>query len=243
MLKKAFFVFALLGLVVAFGNVGTASAARSEKVVICHSTQTSPSNGKGQGPQNNPYVQESVNQSSIANLPNGHDSHTGPVFNNTGQDFWGDIIPPFGNYPGLNWTAEGQAIYNNDCGFVTEGAFVTFDVSCGNKETVVTLTNSGQSAGTATVNGEEVAVAAGTSVTVNFDLGENIVVVINGQTVYNQTPVCSGKGSTTTKDPQVQAPKAGVNAGGGSVLALGAAFIGSVASLAYGTLRLRKLGL
>jgi hypothetical protein len=32
---------------------------------------------------------------------------------------WGDIIPPVDPYhSGLNWTTEGQAIYNNDCQYV-----------------------------------------------------------------------------------------------------------------------------
>jgi hypothetical protein len=54
-------------------------------------------------------------------LAGGHLNHTGPVFP---ADDWGDIIPPYEyvdsdgktqEFKGYNWSAEGQAIYNNDC--------------------------------------------------------------------------------------------------------------------------------
>lgn len=49
-----------------------------------------------------------------------HSLHTGEVFDpsihNQQNRTWGDIIPPVPGLPdGLNWTAEGQAIWNNDC--------------------------------------------------------------------------------------------------------------------------------
>lgn len=50
-----------------------------------------------------------------------HIAHTGPVFFPAipvGQA-WGDIIPPVDlsdyQYAGLNWSAEGQALWNNNC--------------------------------------------------------------------------------------------------------------------------------
>lgn len=68
------------------------------KVTICHAT----------GSQSNPYVRITVNANGAVH---GHDKH--------GRD----IIPPFKynqggqqkNYPGKNWNAQGQAIYNNGC--------------------------------------------------------------------------------------------------------------------------------
>jgi len=84
-------------------------------VDICHRTN---SNQK-------PYI---VNSPAADGDVSGHDDHRGsddpgPVWNPTLKAqhiVWGDIIPPFrfgpnpGDvYPGLNWTAEGQAIYHN----------------------------------------------------------------------------------------------------------------------------------
>jgi len=74
---------------------GQASAAAS-KVTICHATASN----------NNPYVQQSVD---ISSLSNGH--------GNSGINV-GDIIPPtpgtdFVN--GQNWDATGQSIWNNGC--------------------------------------------------------------------------------------------------------------------------------
>ena len=80
-----------------------------QKVDICHA-RSSQTNPYGPGPIN-------VSVNSIIK-PNGHGTHTGPVFFPDAQD-WGDIIPPFdhegGSFPGLNWTPEGQAIFFNDC--------------------------------------------------------------------------------------------------------------------------------
>jgi hypothetical protein len=58
-----------------------------------------------------------------------HAHHTGPVPTTEAEaqalkdakTKWGDIIPPHDDFAGLNWTAQGQAIYNNDCQFVTGG--------------------------------------------------------------------------------------------------------------------------
>lgn len=109
-------------------NTAKAEVVVVNKVEICHSRQPQPSNGGGAGAQGNPYGPSKLDVS-VASIfsANGHDIHDGAVFNNTGQDFWGDIIPPFyyesgsgrnkvvNYYPGMNWTVEGQAIYNNNC--------------------------------------------------------------------------------------------------------------------------------
>lgn len=113
-------VVASLVLAVA-GMGGTVFATQpDQKVTICHRTKST----------TNPYTVNSVGFDSttgeLKDKGNGdHTGHTGAVFNpNTDYptphngDQWGDIIPPYtwdggGHYDGLNWTAEGQAVYNN----------------------------------------------------------------------------------------------------------------------------------
>ncbi len=84
------------------------------EIIICHAT----------GSQSHPYE---VNSPSIDS--NGYDdagghaapAHQGPVWFPGITVAWGDIIPPYDfapanfHFPGYNWTAEGQAIFNNDC--------------------------------------------------------------------------------------------------------------------------------
>lgn len=96
-----------------------------KKIVICHATNSA----------SNPYQQIEVNQSAAdggygnGDHYNEHDYHRVPTSEAEAQDFkamhkkWGDIIPPIpGKHNGLNWTAQGQAIYNNDCNYVTGGS-------------------------------------------------------------------------------------------------------------------------
>ncbi len=78
---------------------------------ICHATKSA----------QNPYNEQTVDASSIINLPNGHNDH-----NSGGLDNKGDIIPPFSydfgegvkQYPGKNWSTvftnglTGEDIYN-----------------------------------------------------------------------------------------------------------------------------------
>jgi hypothetical protein len=90
------------------------SGAPRGKVTICHRTSS----------VRNPYVQNTVNVNSIVTpngTPVGHGTHTGPVYPTPG---WGDIIRPFAytnasggtsTYPGMNWSGQGQAIWNGGC--------------------------------------------------------------------------------------------------------------------------------
>jgi len=85
----------------------TAGAEPVEKTTICHRTNS----------DNNPYV---VNTPANEGVLNGHfEQHKGPIWEPGLKDQgieWGDIIPPFPGHPeGLNWTTEGQAIFDNDC--------------------------------------------------------------------------------------------------------------------------------
>ncbi len=77
------------------------------KVTICHATSA----------QVNPYRQIAPDVSGVID---GHNGHEGLVFDGATKG-WGDIIPPFyydggQYYDGKNWSAEGQAIWNSDCG-------------------------------------------------------------------------------------------------------------------------------
>lgn len=92
-------------------------------VTICHRTNS----------DQNPYVVISPDEAAVdgAAPANGDHylEHQGPVWNSTLKDQkieWGDIIPPVpGHHDGLNWTVEGQAIYNNGCAPVPPGTTTT----------------------------------------------------------------------------------------------------------------------
>ena len=121
-------LFASLSMMVAglaaIALASPASATPARKVTICHATSAA----------SNPYVTPTVDMSSVDEANNwdwnGHGDHEGPVFDPATMqqgDKWGDIIPPFTytfikkgkvvtvDFPGYNWSAEGQAIYNNGC--------------------------------------------------------------------------------------------------------------------------------
>ena len=69
----------------------------------------------------NPYQENDVAIESVDGGPDNGDhysEHNDQLFNTSMQqgDKWGDIIPPIpGKHSGLNWSAEGQAIWNNNC--------------------------------------------------------------------------------------------------------------------------------
>ncbi len=114
-----------------------------DKIDICHATDS----------QNNPYITNSPDKTADAG---GHDGHNGGVWHLGIADHgWGDIIPPFdyggGTYPGKNWTAEGQAIYNNSCNIpkvdlqITKTNNVSGNMSLGGSFIwTLTVTTSGQ---------------------------------------------------------------------------------------------------
>jgi len=121
-------VLGVAGLTAAAGTIlvlsaggATASPKPADAVIVCHATASTTT----------PYVKITVDPNSIDTLifgPNGHSTHVGPVFDPNGgkdQPVWGDIIEAFTytpgsgggpvDYPGLNLTAEGQAILDNGC--------------------------------------------------------------------------------------------------------------------------------
>ena len=85
-------------------------------VTICHRTDS----------ETNPYVVITVDQDAVdGDLGNDNGrgdhyrEHVGPVFEpgmKAQKIEWGDIIPPIeGIHSGLNWTAKGRVIWENDC--------------------------------------------------------------------------------------------------------------------------------
>jgi hypothetical protein len=118
-MRRRLAIFSVIGATLAalaVGGIGVLSASgQAEQTTICHRTNS----------DNNPYV---VNHPANTGVLNGHfTQHNEPVIWEPGLKDqgieWGDIIPPIPpDIPnGLNWTAEGQAIFNNGCvppGFV-----------------------------------------------------------------------------------------------------------------------------
>jgi len=106
-------------------SVGAEAPVNENMITICHRDNS----------VKKPYVSITVDQSAadgIAGNSGGQadhfGEHKGPVASSeaVAQGYkdakteWGDIIPPItGVHGGLNWTAEGQAIYNNGCNYVT----------------------------------------------------------------------------------------------------------------------------
>ena len=171
------------------------------KVVICHASASVA----------NPYQTPDVDKDSIQNTegldPNGHGTHVGPIFDpeiHHNGDNWGDIIPPFaagylagppekewGAFAGLNWTAEGQAIWENGCTVpaapedtpVTPAAPTFQDPTCDVGAAVHLPTVTGV---TYTITGT---VAAGHTVTVKATAEEGYVLVGTSEWEHTFGPV------------------------------------------------------
>lgn len=112
----------LAGSVCIFGAPAYANH-NDAKYTICHRTNS----------DQNPYVVITPDEAAVdgaAPAKGDHYlEHVGPVWNDTLKDAkieWGDIIPPIpGHHAGLNWTAAGQAIYNNGCAPAVPGTTTT----------------------------------------------------------------------------------------------------------------------
>jgi hypothetical protein len=95
------------------GVTGMSLAGDKTEITICHATDSN----------SHPYVTESPSIDSSGypqvTLENGHLGHTGPLWFDGIQEKWGDIIPPFDyldfHFAGLNWSEDGQAIWNAGC--------------------------------------------------------------------------------------------------------------------------------
>lgn len=104
-----------------------------DKVEICHRTAS----------YRNPYVVIEPSIDAILgsnNTQNAHyEEHQGPIFwpDIPKHTEWGDVIPPFyydddgeepAYFPGYNWDATGQAIYEEDCAIAVPNPSVTYIV-------------------------------------------------------------------------------------------------------------------
>lgn len=104
----------LMGAVLAVTGTAMAPAGADhdpDKITLCHRTN---SNG-------NPYVEITVDSNAVDDETQNsdHAHHTGPVWDPTlkAQGIkWGDIVPPTLHFPnGINWDADGQAIFRAGC--------------------------------------------------------------------------------------------------------------------------------
>ncbi len=106
-------------MVISVSSIAKAVPANGDTIQICHRHNS----------VTNPYNVENPDKSGDVE---GHADHTGPVASSEAvaqalkdnHEKWGDIIPPFdyddSSFPGLNWTTEGQAIWENGCNYPTE---------------------------------------------------------------------------------------------------------------------------
>ncbi len=78
-------------------------AKPNDKITICHATDSASTTRTTFRP--------STRTPSPTNDPNGHGTHTGPLFPGPG---WGDVIPPFEDYPGMNWP-QGSLLLEDGC--------------------------------------------------------------------------------------------------------------------------------
>ena len=174
-------------------------SADEHKVEICHRRNA----------VNNAYGPKKIEIAKQAIFKQGHDTHTGPVATSAvvaqqlkdSQIEWGDIIPPFEykdkgqtqQYAGMNWTAEGQAIWNNNCQYLVETSpDIQFRVNCDRQDRVrVILRNQGTAEGSITVNGIVHTLAIGERKVVRFDADTRVVIILDGQTVYDEVVTCN----------------------------------------------------
>lgn len=133
-MSKKLLTIAIVALLLAFGlspavfathRLGhTQGTGNDGNVTICHRTNS----------VTNPYIKQTVSESAVdgiagnsGNEADHYGEHQGPLASSeaVAQSLkdakieWGDIIPPVaGVHSGLNWTVQGQAMYNNNCNYV-----------------------------------------------------------------------------------------------------------------------------
>jgi LPXTG-motif cell wall-anchored protein len=112
-MRKTLAIFLIaVGSICLFGAPASANH-NGGSVTICHRTNS----------DQNPYVVITPDEAAVDGETTAKGDHylehQGLVWNDALKNQhieWGDIIPPVpGHHDGLNWTVEGQAIYNNGC--------------------------------------------------------------------------------------------------------------------------------
>lgn len=117
-----------------------------DQVTICHRTNSDENSA-------NPYNQitVSINAAGATGLGDHYSNHNdnlGVVIYNSqihtqmknAHEKWGDIIPPTSAHPaGLNWTAAGQAVWNNGCNYakVADASVSVTPATCATGATLV----------------------------------------------------------------------------------------------------------
>ena len=212
-------------------------SATQDGIIICHRTNS----------PKNPYISKIASGSDIDGQGNNdHTLHQGPVATSEAvaqalkdnKQNWGDIIPNV-----LNWTQEGQTVYNNNCGNGEQEldevvpAAVTFtDATC-DKSGFYTVPTTEHV--TYTVNGSEVAagdydVANGSSVTVVAVADEGFFIADETTDTWTHefsTP--SGCGEVLSEQV-TKTPKGAANAGAGGGSVMTGSLIGLVSSAFLG---------
>lgn len=225
--------------------------ADGPQVTICHGTDSA----------SNPYQKIDVDVDGL----NGHGDHTGPLATseevaNTLKDAktqWGDIIPPTTDLPsGLNWTATGQAMLENDCNFVqtvTPAAVTTVAPTCDASGTYTIPTTEGveyKIDGTVVAAGTYTA-TNGTTVTVTADALKGFVIEDGATVSWTNDFVAPTNCTTTPVTPPTTGqvlgtqvtvkPTGAVKAGGGGASAANSSalvgLVGSVSMLGLGLIR------
>lgn len=234
---------ALAFVAVALGAVLSTAQAEGDnnlenKVTICHRTNS----------VTNPYEKISVDKSAVDGQgKNDHTHHTGPVA--TSQQYaqelkdnktkWGDIIPDAANGgvgSGLNWTTEGQAIYNNECSVPREetAPHTTYNLVCDNakQNAVITFKNDGNADSTVVLNQAQFTLIADSTVEKTVHTGANgttIVITIDGAEVFNSKVTCATTGSTVTTQGTNPTTKSLPNTSAGSDALIAAGIAGTTA--------------
>jgi hypothetical protein len=209
MYKQLFVAAAMIATATSAAGFAAAHAtqdntANTNKITICHRTDA----------PKNPYRRITISVNAADGKgKNDHSHHEGDVATSFTQavemksrgEKWGDIIPE-----GLNWTAEGQSVYNNDCRYPTpeqKYADIDYEIACQveAQTAVVTFTNTGTKDGMAILNDEVLTVTTSAPLVKSIAIatgGTQIKISIEGELVLDKVYVCEpGKGSVNPTTP------------------------------------------
>ncbi|MDP9181894.1 MAG: hypothetical protein M3P04_03840 [Actinomycetota bacterium] len=205
----AAFALAVLSVPSAYAVQGASKGNSNGKQTICHATNSN----------TNPYVVITPNKNGDVD---GHAKHLGPIWNaglKAQHIAWGDIIPPFdyndhgtaAHYPGLNWTAEGQAFFANGCNAPTGGG-TTGGTTTGGTTTGGTTTGGTTTGGTTTGGTTGGATTGAISTTGGTTTGGTTTGGGGGGTFTGGGGgTFTGGGGGTTVNPPSTLPKTGVS--------------------------------